>query len=120
MGLPCAGSLHTSVIEFLVRSGAGGVMVVSCQPRDCWSREGPRWLGERMYEDREAELQPRVDRDRVRLIYAGAAEGDVVLEALEEFRDQIRGLDLALGELDVAIDAECVVPEGEPEMGKVQ
>jgi len=116
MSVPCAGSLHTSVIEFLVRSGAGGVMVVSCQPRDCWSREGPRWLEERMYEDREAELQPRVDRERVELVYAGAAEADIVRAELEQFRVQIRALDLAPAEADVTIDAECVVPEEAPEL----
>ncbi len=38
----CAGNLHTSAIEFLVRSGAGGVLVAACPPRDCWSREGPK------------------------------------------------------------------------------
>ncbi|NIP83639.1 MAG: hydrogenase iron-sulfur subunit, partial [Gemmatimonadetes bacterium] len=36
----CAGNLHTSVVEYLVRSGAGGVLVVACPERDCWSREG--------------------------------------------------------------------------------
>jgi len=120
MNIPCAGSLHTSIIEFLVRSGAGGVMVVSCQPRDCWSREGPRWLEERMYEDREAELQARVDRDRVRLTFAGAAESDVVLADLEEFRADIKALDLGPGEADVVIDAECVVPEEDPQLEAVR
>ena len=38
----CAGSLHTSVIELLVRSGSAGVLVLACPPRDCWNREGPR------------------------------------------------------------------------------
>ncbi|NIP82298.1 MAG: hydrogenase iron-sulfur subunit, partial [Gemmatimonadetes bacterium] len=54
--------LHTSVIEYLVRAGAGGVMVVACPPRDCWNREGVTWLEERVYNEREAELKDRVDR----------------------------------------------------------
>ena len=44
------------------RGGAAGVLVVSCPPRDCWHREGPAWLHERIYNGRDAELQERVDR----------------------------------------------------------
>ena len=76
MGAPvfevsCAGSLHTSVLEYLVRAGWGGVLVASCPPRDCWNREGVTWLEERVYRGREAELKERVDRRRVRVAYAG-------------------------------------------------
>ncbi len=81
----CAGNLHTSVIELLVRSGAGGVLVLACPPRDCWSREGPRWLSERMYHDREAELKERVDRARVRIAYASARERAVAVAAVRTF-----------------------------------
>ena len=62
----CAGNLHTSVVELLVRGGASGVLVLPCPARDCRNREGPRWLVQRMFEGREAELQDRVDRRRVR------------------------------------------------------
>jgi coenzyme F420-reducing hydrogenase delta subunit len=81
----CAGNLHTSVIELLVRGGAAGVLVVTCPPRDCWNREGPRWLSERIYEDREAELQARVDRRRVRVASANASETAEVVAALRDF-----------------------------------
>jgi coenzyme F420-reducing hydrogenase delta subunit len=81
----CAGNLHTSVIELLVRGGAAGVLVIACPPRDCWNREGPRWLSQRIYHDREAELQPRVDRRRVHVASANASESAEVLVALREF-----------------------------------
>ena len=42
--IDCAGNLHTSVIELLLRGGAGGVLVLACPPRDCWHREGAHWL----------------------------------------------------------------------------
>jgi ferredoxin len=70
----CVGNLHSSVIELVVRNGAPGVIVCGCPPRDCVSREGPMWLHERIFNDREAELQARVDRRRVRL--ATFAPGD--------------------------------------------
>jgi ferredoxin len=81
----CSGSLHTSVIELLVRAGAPGVLVLSCPPRDCWNREGPNWLVERMYNEREAELQARVDRKRIRVEHVGANEAGRAAMILREF-----------------------------------
>ncbi len=105
----CAGNLHTSVVEYLVRSGAGGVLIVSCPPRDCRSREGPTWLEQRLYHEREAELQERVDRRRVRLVHAGAAEGGAVQAALAQFRSDVAALDRAAGEPDASVERECDV-----------
>jgi NAD-dependent dihydropyrimidine dehydrogenase PreA subunit/coenzyme F420-reducing hydrogenase delta subunit len=106
----CAGALHTSVIEYLVRAGAGGVLVVACPTRDCWNREGVVWLEARVHEKREAELQERVDRRRVRI--ACAAEHDALGLALEleRFRGDVAALEAAAGEENVEIDALCVVP----------
>ena len=81
----CAGNLHTSVIELLLRGGAGGVLVLACQPRDCRSREGPRWLVERVYHEREAELQARVDRRRVQVVTVAAGERRLAVSALRAF-----------------------------------
>ncbi len=103
----CAGSIHTSLIEYLVRSGFGGVMVVSCPPRDCWNREGPIWLEQRMFHDREAELQARVDRDRVRLVFAGPGERAIVARALEEFRSDIEAGRSAEGESSIDLKEHC-------------
>ncbi|MEK6609306.1 MAG: cytochrome b N-terminal domain-containing protein [Gemmatimonadota bacterium] len=108
----CAGNLHSSVVEYLVRSGAGGVLVVSCPPRDCWNREGPKWLEARLYHDREAELQPRVDRRRVRLLYAAEGERDAVLAELREFRVVVEILDAAPREREIDLVALCE-PSGE-------
>jgi ferredoxin len=101
----CAGSLHTSVIEYLVRSGAGGVMVVSCPAEDCWNREGGRWVRERMFHDREAELQARVDRRRVRLVEAAGAEPGVVRKALRAFREALPAAEP--GEEEIDLTALC-------------
>jgi len=88
----CAGNLHTSVVERLLRDGAPGVLVVGCPPRDCWHREGPRWLHERVYLGREAELQARVPRTRVRIAHAGAHESATALAALRAFVADIAAL----------------------------
>lgn len=103
----CAGSLHTSVIELLVRKGMGGVLVLACPPRDCWNREGPHWLSERVYHDREAELQARVDRRRVKVAFANASEPAVARAALRELEAQVAALDAASAEPAVTIDTVC-------------
>ena len=90
----CGGNLHTSVIEFLLRGGAGGVIVLACPPRDCWHREGPRWLQERVYLEREAELQPRVDRARVRIVNVNARERTRAIAALRAFSAEVGALAL--------------------------
>ena len=84
--LTCTGNLHTSSIELALRGGAAGVIVFSCPPRDCRGREGPKWLEQRIYHDREAELQPRVDRRRVRLATCAAGDLAGTMAAFEAFR----------------------------------
>ena len=110
----CAGNLHTSVVEYLVRAGAGGVLVASCPPRDCWSREGPTWLEERLYHDREAELQERVDRRRVRVVHAGQRERSAVDAALARFRSEIAALAEAEAEAAGDLIRECALEETPP------
>jgi ferredoxin len=87
--VPCAGSLHTSVIEYYLRAGAAGVMVAACPARDCWNREGGKWAEARMFHEREAELQDRVDRRRIHLAYAGEGERSHLLAELEAFRARL-------------------------------
>ncbi|MBK9549950.1 MAG: hydrogenase iron-sulfur subunit [Gemmatimonadetes bacterium] len=103
----CVGNLHSSVIEWLIRSGAPGVITCGCPPRDCVNREGPKWLAERLYHDREAELQPRVDRRRVRI--ATLAPGDLAgtVAAFEAFRRALATLEPPTAELEVDLDALC-------------
>jgi ferredoxin len=107
LGVECGGSLHTSAIELLIRSGVGGVLLAACPPRDCWHREGPRWLEERLHHGREAELQPRVDRSRLRLVYAGEGEGRRVRRALTAFREEVRARERARSEAQIELETEC-------------
>lgn len=105
--VPCVGNLHTSVIELFVRGGAPGVIVFGCPPRDCVGREGPKWLRERMFNDREAELQPRVERARVRL--ATSAPGDLagVVAAYDAFTAATMAFAALQREADVELETVC-------------
>jgi len=100
----CTGNVHTSAVELALRGGVDGVMIFSCPPRDCRGREGPKWLEQRMYHAREAELQPRVDRRRVGLATAAAGDLRGTMLAFEEFRRGVQQIE------DVAPD-EGDLPE---------
>jgi len=110
----CVGSLHSSVVEFLVRGGAGGVLVAGCPDRDCWNREGTRWTRERLFHEREAELKPRVDRNRVALVTAGAGERAGLANELRRFQEQVAALLPPEAEDDPNIDLECDRPVRAP------
>jgi coenzyme F420-reducing hydrogenase delta subunit/Pyruvate/2-oxoacid:ferredoxin oxidoreductase delta subunit len=108
----CAGNLHTSVVEYLVRAGAGGVLISACPERDCWSREGPRWLEQRLYHDREAELQARVDRRRVRLVHGARGEREGLVSAIAAFRQDVEHLARTDFETEIDLIAECERADG--------
>jgi ferredoxin len=103
----CAGNLHTSVIERLIRGGIEGVLILACQPRDCWNREGVRWLVERVYHDREAELQARVPRARVRIVHVSAGERAAAITAVRTFASDIAKLVPLVGASGPAEDPIC-------------
>ena len=105
--ITCVGNLHSSVVELLIRAGAGGVMVVACPPRDCWNREGPKWTEQRLFHDREAELQARVDRRRVRLVFAAVGDRDLLAAALGEFQAAIAALVAQGAEAEIDVSREC-------------
>jgi len=90
--VPCVGNLHSSVVEILIRGGASGVLVAGCPPRDCVGREGPKWLNERLFNDREAELQPRVDRRRLRVTTLAPGALAETLAAYDAFTQHLATL----------------------------
>ncbi len=86
----CSGSVHTSVVELLIRRGVGGVFVLSCPPRNCFFREGPKWLAARLENGRDAALHPRVDRRRVAFASLSATESPAIRAALADFQQSDR------------------------------
>lgn len=106
----CAGNLHTSVIEMLLRGGAVGVLVLPCPARDCRNREGARWLGERIFAGREAELQARVDRRRVDVVPLGARDAAGAAAAVRRFRASLEALQGPAPETSLELDLTCERP----------
>ena len=107
--IDCAGNLHTSVIEHLLRGGADGVLLLACPTRDCRHREGAHWLVQRVYHGREAELQARVNRARVRIANVNSSDREQAVEVLRNFAADVKALDRPLVEDDVHPEAECAL-----------
>ena len=117
--IDCLGNLHTSTVELCLRSGASGVLIVSCATRDCRNREGGRWLEQRLFHGREAELQSRVDRRRIRLVALGSGDVASASAALARFRVELAELDRRDVERDGPLGGECLTPASQVAPGKV-
>jgi len=107
LAFSCAGNVHTSAVELLLRAGASGVFVWSCPPRDCWFREGPHWLEQRLHHGREAELRESVDRRRLRIAYAGEGEARLVRRELADFRRETAALAHPGAQESLELATEC-------------
>jgi hypothetical protein len=71
------------------------------------SREGPKGLGERLFNDREAELQARVDRRRITVITCAPGALGAALAAYDAFAGSLASLDIADSESLLELDTEC-------------
>lgn len=90
--IPCVGAMHSSTVEFLLRGGAGGVLVVGCAEHDGRTREGVTWTRERLFAGRPADLKERVDRKRLRLVEASLGEEARLHDASRAFAAEIEQL----------------------------
>lgn len=108
----CSGSVHTSSLEMFLHGGAAGVFVVTCPERDCLFREGPKWLEQRVYYEREAELQARVDRTQVRVAAFGPGEGERARRAIVAFSEGLgSGTELPALDSPLERETECEVKD---------
>ncbi len=84
--LICSGMLPPTLVEYALKQGADGVMVVGCRQNDCYFRFGNRWLLARFAGTRKPALRGRAERKRIRV--HGGAEPDRhdVARDLDDFR----------------------------------
>ena len=87
------------------------MLVVACPPRDCWGREGPKWLVERLFNERAAELKARVDRGRVRVAHASYYDRHALETAVDDFAQALAHLDAPAAEAAIEVDTECELVE---------
>lgn len=109
--VPCVGAMHTSTVEFLLRGGAGGVLVVGCPEHDGRTREGVTWTEQRLFEGRKAELEERVDARRVRLVQATIGESVRLHDAVAAFAADIEELGRLSDEEQIDLISLCKARE---------
>jgi coenzyme F420-reducing hydrogenase delta subunit/ferredoxin len=86
LGLPCAGMVPPSFVEYALRNGADGVLIAGCGDGECVYRLGADWTLARMAGEREPHLRASVPRERLRFAWHARGEEAVLARALEEFR----------------------------------
>lgn len=89
MSLICAGMLPPAFVEYALRGGADGVLVVGCRPGGCEFRLGDRWTMERLARQREPYLRRNVPFERLRLAHASSHDGKALAKELRQFRTQL-------------------------------
>jgi len=88
--LTCAAQLPPSFVDFALRNGADGVVIVACPDDDCRYRLGARWTHARIAGTREPALRRAVPRDRILVTGVSAWDAGAAREAIERFRRGLR------------------------------
>ncbi len=99
-GLPCAGMLPPSFVEYALRHGAAGVVLATCPAEDCEFRFGVQWTRERLEVKREPYLRASVDRRRVRMVEAAREDRAALQRRVKAFREELGSLEAAAREQD--------------------
>ncbi len=93
LDMRCIGMLPPSFIEYALRSGADGALLVSCREGECLYRLGAELIALRLAGERQPVLRASVPRERLRMV--ALAAGDEA--ALGAARDALRAALEAMG-----------------------
>lgn len=88
----CSGRVDPSFILDAFAMGADGVMVAGCHPGECHYIEQNYKAMRRYSMVRQVLLNMGLEEDRLRLVWASAAEGQQLAEAVDDFVDKVRKL----------------------------
>ncbi len=90
VSLFCSGMIPPTLVEYALKKGADGVMLVGCRDNDCFYRFGHDWMKKRLAGERKPILRARADRRRI--AYQGGAETDrrPIERALAIFRAELK------------------------------
>ncbi len=87
--LICSGMLPPTLVEYALKQGADGVMVVGCRQNDCYFRFGNRWLLARLAGTRKPALRGRAERKRIRVHGGAEPDRNDVARDLDDFRRRL-------------------------------
>ncbi len=90
--LMCSGRLDPEFVLKALRGGADGVLITGCHPGECHYLEQNYKALRRFLLLRRTLQQFGVEPERVRLIWASAAEGTRLAQEISKMVEEIRGL----------------------------
>ena len=90
--LMCSGRLDPTFVLKAFAGGADGVMVTGCHPGDCHYVEQNYKALRRFILIRKVLAQMGIEPERLKLVWASAAEGAIFAEEVTKFVAQVRAL----------------------------
>jgi coenzyme F420-reducing hydrogenase delta subunit/quinol-cytochrome oxidoreductase complex cytochrome b subunit len=93
VSMPCSAMLPPSFIDYVLSSGlADGVFITGCRHGDCHHRLGPMWFEQRLRGERDPYLRERVERERIRVVWAAPTEKKDIEKEMAKFRADLEKL----------------------------
>ncbi len=90
--LMCSGRVDPSFVLKALASGADGVLVAGCHPGECHYIEQNYKAMRRYHMLKHTLAQMGVEPDRLRLVWASAAEGQQLADAIDRLVEDVRKL----------------------------
>jgi F420-non-reducing hydrogenase iron-sulfur subunit len=90
--LMCSGRVDPSFILKAFANGADGVMVAGCHPGDCHYVEQNYKTLRRFKLLQRTLAQMGIDAGRLKLVWASASEGNLLVKQMTEFIEEVRAL----------------------------
>jgi F420-non-reducing hydrogenase iron-sulfur subunit len=90
--LMCSGRLDPTFVIKALAGGADGVMITGCHPGDCHYVEQNYKALRRFILLRKTLAQLGIEPERLKLVWASAAEGALFTEHVNSFVEQVRAL----------------------------
>lgn len=88
----CSGRVDPAFVLKALSLGADGVMIAGCHPGECHYIEQNYKAMRRYYMLKHTLQALGLEEDRIRLVWASAAEGQQLAEHIEKFVDDVRKL----------------------------
>jgi len=88
----CSGRVDPTFVLKSFALGADGVMMAGCHPGECHYIEQNYKAMRRFYMLKQTLVQMGIEPDRFRLVWASAAEGQQLAEAVDKFVEDVRKL----------------------------
>lgn len=88
----CSGRVDPTFVMKAFSLGADAVLIAGCHPGDCHYQDQNYKTMRRFAMLRHTLPQMGIEPERIKLVWASAAEGQVLAEAINELADQVRKL----------------------------